>query len=744
MPSPDESLYSVEKGVLRAIIRDSNLKFFWKDKERRFLGVSEAFLRYHKISDAQKASQLIGEKAEDLNLYINGEELCTAEKEVLEKGSIMQDAVKTCVINGKPRTLSMSVFPFYQNKRVAGLVGYFRDLREYTDDKERALIDPESGFFNFYGLLMAGLQYADDYRMGKGDYAGVLFFAEEYASFCKMYGEAFGRDLSQSIIHAVSENLPENATISHIGQGCFALLINRSDRESVYRTALKIAASVRKIQEVNGCQLSMYMQYSIAFGSEVRSFDMLLVLLIERLQNATMQHYGKSIFTGDRIIVWKSTLDTCPDQIYISDPETYQLEYINRSARKALRLPDDFNCSGEKCYEVLEGKSSPCTYCQNKRLKTSEFCNETHRNRKTGTDLLSRSVLVPWKDKYLRMTISSDLSRYAEMNIERNELVYHEAKVNDAIAIGMQESDPEIGLQKVLSKIGDNLQADRILIFEQREGNMFSCTYEWRRGSGIPLRGELQSIPMDNLRPLYQMYSEHPVVLVKDYEEFCAANPGFHMPVANIHNFVSGQLKMSGRPIGFTFVINCSHDTFTTARLLLSTLTSFFAIMMRNRDTLKRIEEQSVRDPLTGALNRRGLKQYLENWKGDGTLSLISGDINGLKTVNDTMGHHEGDILICSAANVMMRHANRDHVFRTGGDEFLLIAENISEVETQDLIARIKNEGRSDGLSLALGYTINVGAVGNIDKLLTEADRRMYEDKGKTYRRRWDDPKPGK
>lgn len=740
IPSPDESSYSVEKGVLRAIVRDSNLKMFWKDKDRRFLGVSDAFLRYHEISDAQRASELIGEKAEDLNLNIDGEELYAAEMEVLEKGSVIQDAVKACVINGKPRTLSMSAFPFYQNKEIAGLVGIFRDLREYTEDEERALIDPDSGFLNFYGLLMAGLQYADDCRMGKEDYAGVLFFAEEYTSLCRLYGESFGRDLSQSIIHAVSENLPENATISHIGQGCFILLISRNDRESVHRTALKIAASVRKIQEVNGCQVSMYMQYSVAFGSEVRSFDMFLKLLIERLQNAAMQHYGKSIFTGDRIMIWKSALDTCPDQIYILDPDTYRLEYINQSARQALRLPENFSCTGEKCYEVLEGQSSPCTFCQNKRLKTSEFCSETHRNRKTGADLLSRSILVPWRDKYLRMTISSDLSRYAEMNIERNELVYHEAKVNDAIAIGMQESDPETGLQKMLAKIGDNLQADRILIFEQRDGNMFSCTYEWGRGEGIPLMGELQSIPMDNLRPLYQMYSEYPVVLVKDYEEFCAAKPGFHMPVANIHNFVSGQLKISGRPIGFTFVINCSQDTFTTARLLLSTLTSFFAIMMRNRDTLKRIEEQSVRDPLTGALNRRGLKQYLENWKGDGTLSLISGDINGLKTVNDTMGHHEGDILICSAANVMMRHANRDHVFRTGDDEFLLIAENISEVETQDLIAKIKNEGRSDGLSLALGYTINVGPVENIDQLLTEADRHMYEDKGQTYRRRWNDP----
>lgn len=729
--------FTVEKGILRALVRDSDIKLFWKDKDRRFLGASDAFLRFHNILDPE---ELIGKTNEEMGWRINEYDIYHNEESVLQHGKIIRNSIGSCMVDGQPHTISSTEFPFYKKREVCGVVGYFRDLQEVARDEEQAMIDPESGYLNFYGLLMAGLQYADDCRLRNIDYTGVLFFVEEFASLSRAYGETFSKDLSRHIIQAIDEKLPENVTFGHIGIGCFLLLCSGSEQEHIHETAAEIAASIRKITEVSGCKVSMYMQYSMAFGSEVRSFDTFLLLLIERLHDAEKQHYGENAYSGDRIILWKSSFDTLPDQVYVSDPETYELVYLNQSARKVLHLSDQFSCRGEKCYEVLEGRDAPCGFCAGTRLTSGSFLTETHRNRKTGQDLLSRSILFPWKDKNLRLTISSNLSKYAEMNIERNELVYHEAKANDAIAIGMQERDPNQGIRKMLIKIADNLHADRIMIFEEREKDMFSCTYEWGRANCMPLKNELQGIPKSGLMPLYQKYEDHHVVLIEDYRAFCSAEPEFHLPISGIQNLVSGQLQISGKPIGFSLVINCSEDTFTTARLLLSTLTNFVAIMLRNRDTLLRIEEQSVRDPLTGALNRRGLEQYLNGWSGNGSLSLISGDINGLKNVNDTMGHHEGDLLICSAADVLMRHADRDHVFRTGGDEFLLIAENISEAETRSLIAKIKNEGRGEGLSLALGYTRNVGAVENIDQLLTEADRRMYEDKGQTYRRRWDDP----
>lgn len=191
--------------------------------------------------------------------------------------------------------------------------------------------------------------------------------------------------------------------------------------------------------------------------------------------------------------------------------------------------------------------------------------------------------------------------------------------------------------------------------------------------------------------------------------------------------------------LGFTVVVNSSEETFRLVYQLLSTLTDFIAILLRNRNTLQALNQQSCRDPLTDALNRRGLNQFLDSWNGEGTFALISGDINGLKTTNDTLGHQAGDELIRAAVLLFRKFADRDHIFRTGGDEFLIIVEQADEQSTEMLVRSMREEMHTAELSVALGWVIQKGPITNRDALMTTADRRMYADKGQTYRRRYTD-----
>ena len=63
-------------------------------------------------------------------------------------------------------------------------------------------------------------------------------------------------------------------------------------------------------------------------------------------------------------------------------------------------------------------------------------------------------------------------------------------------------------------------------------------------------------------------------------------------------------------------------------------------------------------------------------------MSLIFLDLDKLKMVNDTFGHSKGDLLIKEVANILKKCLNKeDHVFRTGGDEFVLLCFNIRTEE---------------------------------------------------------------
>ena len=87
----------------------------------------------------------------------------------------------------------------------------------------------------------------------------------------------------------------------------------------------------------------------------------------------------------------------------------------------------------------------------------------------------------------------------------------------------------------------------------------------------------------------------------------------------------------------------------------------------------------SYTDYLTGLYNRSSFEEKLNKYNQEKYLPLgiIMGDVNGLKIVNDTLGHLEGDKLLISIANVLTYVCStKGSVFRWGGDEFMILLPN--------------------------------------------------------------------
>lgn len=290
-----------------------------------------------------------------------------------------------------------------------------------------------------------------------------------------------------------------------------------------------------------------------------------------------------------------------------------------------------------------------------------------------------------------------------------------------------------------MSQIGWNLQSERLLVFEERDDRTVHCTYEWCVPGQMPVKQELQSVLRSRLEALYQQFQNNKVVTIDNYPAYCRKHPGFWLPLEGIRNVISGHLAPAGQSLGFTLVLNVNEDALHRAGYVLYTLTDFIAVMIQNRNNLSGALELSKKDPMTGVGNRAGLQAYLNARTSEETMALISGDANGLKEVNDTKGHSEGDALICRIAEILVKYADIDHVFRMGGDEFLVIREGMDEAGARQLIQTIKEACESVGMSISLGYAVHRGSLDDIDELLKEADKSMYEDKGRHYHRRSSD-----
>ena len=162
------------------------------------------------------------------------------------------------------------------------------------------------------------------------------------------------------------------------------------------------------------------------------------------------------------------------------------------------------------------------------------------------------------------------------------------------------------------------------------------------------------------------------------------------------------------------------------------------------REVLMGLQDASSIDPLTGIYNRRVYEKALVDYDSQNflPLSVIIGDVNGLKAVNDTLGHSKGDLLLRSISELLTRCAkDLGLVCRIGGDEFAIILYGQSEDKIVELIENIRESfvGREEemlGASIALGYAIKTNISQNLKNIIEQADRNMYSDKRNDRRRR--------
>ena len=310
-----------------------------------------------------------------------------------------------------------------------------------------------------------------------------------------------------------------------------------------------------------------------------------------------------------------------------------------------------------------------------------------------------------------------------------------EAWCDDAISMGLSEKDPADGIRTSIARIAENLLAERFFIFEEREDGTVSCTYEWNARGVAPLMAELSGIRKSDLAPLYELFNDHKVAIIRDFNEFIKLHPDMKLPVAGVRNVISGRLTIAGEPLGFTVVINSDSQRLNSNGYMLSTLTNFLASMISHKNVMNAAEDRTRRDPLTGSLNRSGLRHYFDNRTSTGKIGLIVCDIKGLKDINNANGYDAGDKALVRVASVLKRIADADHVCRIDGDSFMVIEEDMDDAGIRSVASDITRACFAEGVSVYSSYCILTGAV---DRNRFDAALLVMEDEINTQQRRGD------
>ena len=166
-------------------------------------------------------------------------------------------------------------------------------------------------------------------------------------------------------------------------------------------------------------------------------------------------------------------------------------------------------------------------------------------------------------------------------------------------------------------------------------------------------------------------------------------------------------------------------------------------VMMRDITYRKEMEEWlrylNLHDKPTGLYNRNFFEEEMERLQSGrfDPVGIVVCDVDGLKLVNDNLGHQAGDELLAAVANVLGRSfRSSDIIARIGGDEFAVLLPQCTLESVEAACQRLRDNVSASRhgtppvpISISIGWAVKTKTMENMEDVLREADNRMYREK---------------
>lgn len=433
--------------------------------------------------------------------------------------------------------------------------------------------------------------------------------------------------------------------------------------------------------------------------------------------------------------IWEF-FENMDEVVYVSDIDSHELVYMNKKGLELYGFHSPGEIAGKKCYEILQNSSAPCSICNNHELKVDHFKEWLFYNPILERHMMLKDTLIEEDGKKYRMEIAIDpVKQESRVNMPES---YEnlEATINEGLRMALMQKTPSKTLEVLLEYMGKALGGERTYIFEKNEKGNDDNTYEWVASGVSPEKENLQDLPPEVCSNWYRNFSIGKHIVIKELGDIREKDPLQYdiLKRQNIHSLVVVPLFDDGEAIGFYGVDNPPKKFLEYASNMLQIMAHFIISSLRRRNLIRKLRDMSYCDQLTKIGNRHAMNEFLENMKQDTCLGIVYCDVTGLKRVNDSEGHQAGDRLIVNSCGSLKQAFGEYGLFRIGGDELLAICTGIEENVLWERTDRLKEDLKERELHMAVGAVWEKNSLSGIDKLISEAEQRMYRDKAEYYR----------
>lgn len=353
-----------------------------------------------------------------------------------------------------------------------------------------------------------------------------------------------------------------------------------------------------------------------------------------------------------------------------------------------------------------------------------------------GFTLINISICISMILMYMAATseINKEINVALRQKEKAEERLEIEKTLNNCIKELSLEDDIYDSINHLLCTIDEYFQADRSYIFELLEDGKTLCnTHEYVKDGVTAQKDNLQDVPVDVISTWMEAFHKQESYFIADLEQERGSVTYDMLKTQQVERLLAVPLLKNGQILGFLGVDNPhKHYNDTT---LLSSIQYFITNSLQAKKQKEQLQYLSYIDSLTQMYNRNKYVEVLhgqqkEPFEDTGAAYI---DLNGLKAVNDKLGHEAGDEFIRRAAKVLLEVFG-GQAFRIGGDEFVIICSHIDEAEFNEKMLELSNKMQQNNVSASVGRVWKKDHI-DIAEMLKEADELMYKAKEEYHKR---------
>lgn len=393
-----------------------------------------------------------------------------------------------------------------------------------------------------------------------------------------------------------------------------------------------------------------------------------------------------------------SLFDSIQEPIYVADMDNYIIIYANLAAQRAYNK----SLIGEVCHKVLMDRDQPCEFCTNSTLKALAYEPYVWESYNPVLNRYYRVVdrMIKWPDgRDVRFEMAIDISDYKQatrdLQTEKERLRVTLHSIGDGVISTNQE-----GIVLMMNEVAETL------------------TGWWREEAlGKPLN------------KVFRIYDEQS-----------------HLPQPDPVAQAMQSMTRRGTPLNHAMLLDRNgreRPVDYSASPIKDISDDVLGVVLVFRDVTQQKKEAaeifylSYHDRLTGLYNRAFFERELArlNTPRQLPLSMIMGDVNGLKITNDVFGHQAGDNLLRAIAQLLRDSCRtEDIIARWGGDEFIILLPQTSSESAHEICDRITRACKDSSyghtrVSISLGYSTKEQPEEDIIQVLRQAEDFMYKRK---------------